>query len=84
MNKSFDMLLKRKNLTNDEKELIRECIASNRHNEFYPNWCVDIYKHKCGHKEIIQHPRIYTKVSIKRDALTHGCSKCMEKSNVGR
>ena len=76
LNKSFDILLRRKNLTIDEKVLLKECIESGRYKEFYPNWHVDIYKHKCGHKEIIAHPRLFTKVAVKQDALRHKCSKC--------
>lgn len=78
MNESFELLSRRKNLTKEEKAMIEDCRRRNaRHGfDFQKGWTVDFYKHKCGHKELLQHTKAFTKKSMKEDALTRKCTRC--------
>ena len=78
MNESFEALARRKNLTKEEKAMIDECRRRNAKYgfDFQAGWTVDFYKHKCGHKELLQHPKTRTKKAVREDALTHKCTMC--------
>lgn len=79
MNASFEKLSQRKNLTKEEKEIISNCREMNKRHgfDFVEGWEVDIYKHKCGHREILQHPpKATTKKQMHEEALKRVCTRC--------
>lgn len=86
MNESFEKVMKRKHLTMEEKSIISRYIDLNRTTgfDFEPRWVVDVYRYGCGHKDIIQHPKIHSKAYIKEKALKSKCPECMDRLTLNR
>lgn len=84
MNESFERLYKRKNLSKEQRELVER--AMERHKkygfDFPKGWYVDLYKHACGHWEILQIPRKEDREDTKRHAREHMCTRCT--CNIGK